>query len=151
MDARRSAKANRTALRCGWGCGCALGALRWYRVRMAPILVVEDDPDSRQFLTTLLELAGQDVIAATNGAEAFELARAHHPCLIVLDLMMPVMTGEEFRDAQIGEPSIEDIPVVVVSAHHEAAAIARRMNVAGCVPKPVDFDALIPFVKKRCG
>jgi CheY-like chemotaxis protein len=79
------------------------------------------------------------------------MARKYHPCLIVLDLMMPVMGGEEFRKVQVADPSIRDIPVVVVSAHHEASQIAERMQVAGCVPKPVDFDALTRFVKKQCG
>ena len=115
-----------------------------------PVLIVEDDPDSRQFLTTMLEFTGREVITATNGAEAFNMARAHHPCLIVLDLMMPVMTGEEFRKAQVADSSIKNIPVVVVSAHHQAPEIAKRMKVAGCVTKPVDFDALVTFVQKRC-
>lgn len=113
-----------------------------------PILIVEDDPDSRQFLTTMLEFTGHDVVTASNGMEAFNVARACHPCLIVLDLMMPIMTGEEFRKVQVADPSIKDIPVVVVSAHHEAKKIAKRMKVAGCVTKPVDFDALAKFVKK---
>jgi CheY-like chemotaxis protein len=116
-----------------------------------PILVVEDDDDTRTMVSTVLEFEGHEVITAANGREAFERARQDHPCLILLDLMMPVMTGEQFRAAQLAEPSIEDIPVIVLSAHHDAAAIARRMNVAGCLQKPLDFDALQAIVKRRCG
>ena len=113
-----------------------------------PILVVEDDPDSRLMLATVLELQGHAVVTASNGAEAFNVARVHQPSLILLDLMMPVMSGEEFRKAQVANPSIAAIPVVVLSAHHEAPNIARRMKVAGCLRKPVDFDQLFPTVHR---
>jgi CheY-like chemotaxis protein len=71
-------------------------------------------------LAMALELDGKQVMTAENGLEAFNLARQRHPCLIILDLMMPVMTGEEFRSAQLGNQSIKRIPVLVVSARHDA-------------------------------
>ena len=107
-----------------------------------PILLVEDDPDSRAMLTMFLQVAGLGVVTACNGMEAYDLARQHDPSVILLDLMMPVMTGEEFRTAQLANADIRGIPVVVVSAHHQATHIARRMNAAGCLTKPVDFDVL---------
>lgn len=113
-----------------------------------PILVVEDDPDSRTMLATVLELAGLPVVTATNGMEAYNLARQHHPSVIILDLMMPIMTGEEFRKAQLANPEIRRIPVLVLSAHHDARNIARRMQAAGCLAKPVDFDALGSYVRR---
>jgi CheY-like chemotaxis protein len=116
-----------------------------------PILLVEDDADLRLMMTTVLELEGEQVVAARNGVEAFNLARAHKPRLIVLDLMMPTMTGEEFRRAQLANEDIRKIPVVVVSAHHDAPRIARRMKAAGCLTKPVDFDALSALLKRRSG
>ena len=76
-----------------------------------PILVVEDDPDTRQMLATMLELEGHAVVTASNGAEAYNMARQHHPALILLDLMMPVMDGVEFRKAQVANASIAAIPV----------------------------------------
>jgi CheY-like chemotaxis protein len=115
------------------------------------VLVVEDDLDSRVMLSTALEFEGYDVVTATNGMEAFNVARRHNPCVIVLDLMMPVMTGEEFRAAQVADAGIRRIPVLVLSAHHDAVAIAKRMKAAGCLTKPVDFDALAELIKKRCG
>ena len=116
-----------------------------------PILLVEDDPDSRLMLATALELQGHAVITASNGMEAYNVARAEQPSVILLDLMMPVMTGEEFRRAQLANETIARIPVVVVSAHHEAAGIARRMRAAGCIRKPVDLDQLGPTVERAIG
>ena len=114
----------------------------------APILLVEDDEDSRGMLATFLEMAGFHVVTAANGMEAFNLARQHRPSLILLDLMMPVMSGEEFRKAQLANREIRRIPVLVVSAHHEASRIAKRMKAVGCLPKPLDVDALAVTVEQ---
>ena len=101
-------------------------------------------------LTTALESAGLHVVTATNGVDAFNLARAHRPSLILLDLMMPTMSGEEFRRAQLANADIRTIPVVVVSAHYDAARIARRMRASGCLSKPIDFDQLGALVARYC-
>ena len=98
-------------------------------------------------IATSLELEGADVLTAANGLEAYNIARARLPKLIILDLMMPIMTGEEFRKVQLEHEAIRDIPVVVVSAHHEAAEIAARMQAAGCLRKPIDIDELQALVK----
>ena len=103
----------------------------------------------RALLTMALEVEGTQVIAAANGAEAYNVARAHQPALIVLDLMMPVMSGEEFRKAQLKNATIRKIPVVVVSAHYDAPRIAKRMKAIACFTKPPDFDALVEFVKTQ--
>ena len=102
-------------------------------------------------LVTALELEGHRVVTAQNGAEAFNQARRHHPCLIILDLMMPVMSGPEFRRAQLANPEIRRIPVLVLSAHPEASHIARDMKAVGALSKPLDFDALERHVSRRCG
>lgn len=98
-------------------------------------------------IATTLELDGADVLTAANGLEAIRLARAHQPRLIILDLMMPVMTGEEFRNAQLAHDEIRDIPVVILSAHHDASQIAARMHAVACLPKPIDIDALQNIVR----
>jgi CheY-like chemotaxis protein len=113
-----------------------------------PILLVEDDPDTRTMMTLALEMAGADVVIATNGVEAYNLARSHRPRLILLDLMMPTMTGEEFRRAQLANQDIRDIPVVVISARHDATRIARRMKASECLTKPIDFDKLAAVVTR---
>jgi DNA-binding response OmpR family regulator len=112
-----------------------------------PILVIEDDPDLCLLLATALELDGWQVVTAATGLEAFNLAKLHHPALIVLDLMLPIMSGEEFRAAQLADESLNSIPVLVVSARHDAKKVAERIGAVGCLIKPVDVDALSALVK----
>jgi DNA-binding response OmpR family regulator len=112
-----------------------------------PILVIEDDPDLLLMLATALELEGQQVVTAANGMDAFHLAQLHHPSLIVLDLMLPVMSGEEFRRAQLANDEIKSIPVLVVSARHDARQVAERMNAAAYLMKPVDLETFSSLVK----
>jgi two-component system, OmpR family, response regulator CpxR len=119
-------------------------------VSQQPILLVEDDRELREMMETALRCDGRSVVTATNGVEAYGLAQSSHPCLILLDLMMPVMSGEEFRNVQLADPSIREIPVIVVSAHHDATTIAARMNAVVCLPKPLDFDALDAVVRTLC-
>ena len=112
-----------------------------------PILVVEDDPDLLLMLATALELDGQRVVTATNGAEALRLARLDRPSLVVLDLMLPVVSGEEFRKAQLQDDAIKSVPVLVVSARHDAEIVAERMNAVGCLTKPVDLETFSTVVR----
>ena len=112
-----------------------------------PILVVEDDPDLLLMLATALELDGQRVVTAANGMDALHLAQVHHPGLIVLDLMLPIVSGEAFRQAQLANDAIKSIPVLVVSARHDAETVAGRMNAVGCLTKPVDLEAFNTLVR----
>src|SRR5436190_309513 len=98
-----------------------------------PVLIIEDDTDSRVMMQTLLKLEGYQVLGAANGRDGLNATRAAHPCVILLDLMMPVMDGLEFRAEQVRDPSIRDIPVVIVSARHDANAAACDLGVAACV------------------
>ena len=100
-------------------------------------------------LATMLEWLGHQVVTAANGVEAFNMANRHHPWLIILDLMMPVMSGEEFRRVQLANSTLKHIPVLVLSAHHDAPQIARRLHADGCLRKPIDFTALEEFISSR--
>src|SRR5258707_15538086 len=96
------------------------------------ILVVEDDAMTRESIVDLLGEAGYSVTEATNGAEALEkLRQGPAPCVILLDLMMPVMSGQEFRREQLTDPALAAIPGIVVSAgdmwHREAPKGAARL------------------------
>jgi len=113
-----------------------------------PILVVDDDPDLLLMLTTALELDGRDVVTATNGAEALQQARRHRPSLIVLDLMLPVVSGEAFRETQLADPELASIPVLVVSARHDAEAVAVRLQAVGCLTKPLSLEVFIYLVNE---
>src|SRR5690349_23695253 len=85
------------------------------------VLVVEDDFDLRDALVPILEYEGHRVVSAANGKEALERLRTMPPpSLILLDLMMPVMDGEQFRAQQLRDPALASIPVVIVSAHASA-------------------------------
>lgn len=108
---------------------------------MTAVLLVEDDPDSREALAALLEMSGRVVRSAGNGREAIEqLEKGLRPSVILLDLMMPVMNGWEFLEARARGPAWAAIPVIVLSA----AAIDGKISSLG-VPylrKPIDPDAL---------
>jgi CheY-like chemotaxis protein len=113
------------------------------------ILIVEDDQELRDMLKLALTLEGANVLTAANGAAALETALTFRPDLIVLDLMMPVMSGEDFRRAQLATPAIAHIPIVVVSAHPQIASIAERIAAAGFCAKPLDIEAFWPYVRER--
>jgi DNA-binding response OmpR family regulator len=114
-----------------------------------PILVVDDEADIRDLLGTVLRLHGYQVIEARNGVEAYNVARAERPALILLDLMMPIMSGEEFRRAQLASPDIRKIPVVVISAHHDVKRVVQGMKVAAFLVKPLDIEVLEQVVDRH--
>jgi CheY-like chemotaxis protein len=112
-----------------------------------PVLVVEDDLPSREAIVAALEYQGYGAVAASNGREALDLLHGGlEPCLIVLDLMMAVMDGWEFRRAQTTDPALAHIPVLVLSAHHEAAKLSGAAGIRAVLQKPVDLDQLIALV-----
>jgi CheY-like chemotaxis protein len=112
------------------------------------IVVIEDDDDIRNMLMLMLESLGYCVAGAANGREGLEvLSAAQGPCLILLDLMMPVMNGWEFLQAKREDDVLAVIPVVIVSAF---SSQAKDENVEGVLKKPIDVQALLQFVKQYC-
>jgi CheY-like chemotaxis protein len=115
------------------------------------VMVVEDDLDVREILREILEDAGYSVSWAANGREALaRLKRGRAPRLILLDLMMPVMDGREFRTAQQQDPSLAPIPVVVISADHGVDAKIGEMQVDAWLTKPFEVGALLATVDRYC-
>ena len=115
------------------------------------VLVVEDDKDTRYVVQMLLEYAGYTVATASNGAEALTYLKSHeHPCLVLLDMIMPLMNGRQLLSALRQCDKLAPLPVVVVSATHEDALDLAK-NVQGFVRKPIDLDLLLNFVSKYCG
>jgi CheY-like chemotaxis protein len=113
-------------------------------------MIVEDDRDTREMLGRFLELEGYDVCTAANGQVALDqLGDGKRPCVIILDLMMPVMNGWQFREAQASDPSLARIPVVVVTAAGARADIPAIMADAW-LSKPVDFDRLLETITPLC-
>lgn len=117
---------------------------------MACILIVDDQPDARQMLDLLLSGQGYETQQACNGEEALQKLHECEACLVLLDLMMPVMSGWEFRARQLQDPEVADVPVVCLSAVYEPDEVKERLNLP-CLPKPVDFDALLAVVRQTCG
>jgi len=114
-----------------------------------PVLVVDDDAASREGLINILRVEGYPATGAADGEEALEVAEAVHPCLILLDLMMPGMDGFSFREAQLQAPELAGIPVLVMSALR-ADQIRRRMGPLPAVAKPIEMDELIAQVVALC-
>ncbi len=109
------------------------------------ILLVDDDPDIREALAEALAADGNEVRTAENGRAALASARAERPDVIVLDLMMPVMNGWEFRRIQRGDADLAGIPVIVISAGRPG----RDLGAAAFLPKPFPLDAILDAVE-RC-
>src|SRR5215510_9182926 len=113
------------------------------------ILLIEDESDIRAILKDVLELEGYLVYTASNGKEGMEtLLEMPTPCLILLDLMMPVMNGWEFADALEADRVYADIPIVILSAFSDPE---KRIRAKGSIKKPVDVDVLFALVRKYCG
>jgi CheY-like chemotaxis protein len=115
------------------------------------LLLVEDDDDIRTDLAELLAEEGYQVAAAANGAEALAQLRADpRPCLILLDLMMPVMSGWDFRAAQLRDPELAGIPVVLLSGANDLAEHARTLSAAGFLRKPVGLASVVAAAARHC-
>ena len=120
------------------------------RDRKRVVLVVEDDRDVLDALAMTLEETDYKVLRAHNGVEALrQLER--HPCdLILLDLMMPVMNGWDFRSKQKEMPSIARIPVLLMSAGAHLSTASGELDAVGYVTKPVDVSDLLDIVRQHC-
>jgi len=116
------------------------------------VLVVEDDVDIRDALVGILREEGYATDAASNGVEALDRLRsdAPRPALILLDLMMPVMNGWQFRTAQKDDAALSDIPVIVISADASVRQKAESIGANGYLKKPIELDALLDLVAKYC-
>ncbi|HZH44106.1 MAG TPA: response regulator [Lysobacter sp.] len=119
------------------------------------VLVVEDNREFRETLKDLFELQGYQVHTAENGEDGLRcLDMIPTPCLIVLDLMMPVMDGWEFLDAlrQHPDPATRAIPVVVVSGVADTFDLADLRSLYDCnvIRKPPELDALFAIARRSC-
>ena len=116
------------------------------------VMIIEDDRDVRDSVREALEDHGYQTIGASQGREALELLRssAAKPCIILLDMMMPVMDGWAFRKAQTADPALSSIPVIVLTAHSSASDTAREMGAVGFLRKPVTLQELLTAVKQEC-
>jgi CheY-like chemotaxis protein len=115
------------------------------------ILVVDDDDAMRAALAMVLGREGFRVLTAAHGRSALEQLRTGpRPRLILLDLMMPVMDGFQFRDEQRRDPLLADIPVIVVSGGGDVRRRAAALEAADYIEKPVDPAALLEAIRRHC-
>jgi len=119
---------------------------------MPTVLVVDDDPEVCHLLVTFLEFTGFTVLTACDGRDALhQLACAVTlPAVILLDLMMPIMDGIEFRSHQRLDRRFRDIPIVCLSARHDARQTAARLGLSEFLPKPFELDAVVAAISRHC-
>jgi DNA-binding response OmpR family regulator len=120
------------------------------------ILIVEDDRETREMLATLLAMEGFHAVAAEDGLEALHLLRTVRrrapevPCLVLLDLKMPRLGGNEFRRAQLGDPTVASVPVAVMSGATDLEAHAKALGAVASLSKPINCDVLMEVVRRYC-
>jgi len=113
------------------------------------ILIVEDDDAVRDALCDALQLEGYRVVGAEHGGAAMQhLRTGARPCLILLDLMMPVMDGPAFRQAMLENQSLDDIPIVVITA--AGPQVVANLFSARVLHKPLQMDAVVEVVQTYC-
>lgn len=113
------------------------------------VLLVEDDHEIRVSVRNLLEDEGFRVLTAANGLSAMDLLErtATRPCLILLDLMLPVLDGWHLAERLRRHPRLGDIPIAVLSAYDEPPP---PRDIVGFLRKPVRADVLLQLVENHC-
>jgi CheY-like chemotaxis protein len=113
------------------------------------VIIVEDEEEARTFLAYILELEGFSVAGFANGREALDyLQDSRQPCVIIADILMPVMNGFEFRAALLREPRFAGIPLIVVTALEPSAA--AEMSAVRMFRKPIDVEGLLATIREYC-
>jgi CheY-like chemotaxis protein len=118
-------------------------------VRKPLVMVVDDDDDIRETLAGLLEDEGYEVVAHPTGRDAFDaLLQGLRPRVILLDLMMPVMDGAEFRRAQLADPALAGIPVILITA--AGLEPIKRSEYSEVLRKPLKVDRVLSAIAEYC-
>jgi CheY-like chemotaxis protein len=121
------------------------------RASAGSVLIVDDDEDIREVLGEVLEFAGYHAVMAFNGEDALAQMSSHPlPCVVLLDMMMPVVDGWEFRRRQLADPKLAHVPVVVLSGAGRTAEIANEIGAAASLSKPIARDQLLQVVGRYC-
>jgi len=112
------------------------------------VLVIDDNAGTRALLTDALRLAGYDTTTADNGADGVRRLVEFKPCVILLDINMPVMDGHDFHEVQ--KSLAPDVPVVCITGSATDERSARRVGASACHLKPIDIDALCVTIADLC-
>jgi CheY-like chemotaxis protein len=113
------------------------------------VLLADDDPDIREVVPIVLEPYGFLTVVAGNGGEGLQLVREQHDIeLILVDLMMPFVSGVEMVVQLKNDPNLREIPVVVISGDNSAAKTALALGAAACLRKPVELSILVATLEE---
>jgi CheY-like chemotaxis protein len=118
----------------------------------ATVLVIDDVEQTRSLLANLLRRQGYAVLEAAHASEGLAVLRAARPrpCVVVLDLMMSGGSGWSFREEQLRDPAISDIPVIVFTSARQSDALRYVLKTTDILHKPVAIDDLIDTIGQRC-
>lgn len=112
------------------------------------MLVVDDDPSIRRMIIAALRREGYSFLEAPNGRDALDIMRAHHPDVVLLDLMMPLVSGWDVLRERSHDDALREIPVIVVSANRDPElATAVDSGICAFLPKPFDIGVLSALVR----
>ena len=115
------------------------------------VLIIEDDDEIREILAEMLSERGYPVATARNGVEGLAVLRSSMPpCVVLLDLMMPVMDGWALRAEMLADPALAHIPVVVVSGAADLEQKTSQLHAACVITKPVKWPVLLDSVRAYC-
>jgi CheY-like chemotaxis protein len=116
--------------------------------RRRRVLIAEDDPSIRRMLTVALRKQGYQTAEACDGSEALEAMRGGQADLVVLDLMMPKVTGWQVLAERAADPKLRNIPVIVITAERgDQVTKILDDGISALLPKPFNLDALQALVK----
>jgi len=118
------------------------------------ILIVDDEASVREALREVIEAEGYATAEASNGREALAWLRAHEaPCLVLLDLMMPIVSGYDFLGAVKEDPALRAVPIVIISAASREKVEEARAGSTACavLAKPVQLAPLLAAIERICG
>jgi CheY-like chemotaxis protein len=118
---------------------------------MTTILVVDDEPLIAMALEAALEDAGYEVVTAANGRHALERLGEASADLVLLDMMMPVMSGPAMLNAMAADPGLQDIPVIVLSSLPEPTIRAQAHGAAEILRKPYTADEVLDAITRVLG
>lgn len=112
------------------------------------VLIVDDDANIRRMMMAALRREGYVFFEAANGSEALEIMRREHPQVVVLDLMMPIVSGWDVLKERASDPKLLSIPIIIVSANRgPELATAMDKGICAFLPKPFDIGALNALVR----
>ncbi|HEV8534505.1 MAG TPA: response regulator [Candidatus Limnocylindria bacterium] len=110
------------------------------------VLVIEDDDDTRRLIEQELDEAGYEVVPALDGRHALRLAKTAKPAVLLVDIGLPVMNGDEFVRRWRSSPQAGDAAIVIVSGRKDARDVAKALGVETVIPKPFRIEHLVATV-----